>query len=227
MTRQGGDPATEAPAREARGHVGRGQAGADDEHPVGQADRPDPGVVVGIRHESRRARQPAQRPGHRRRRMGHRQHDEIGVDGGSIRKFDPVAPFPGRERERRGAAMPDGAARHQRREIRPHVLAEHTPFREIVAAQRERSGRQADPLGREPGLEMIVVVADQRHLRRRHVDAMRGLLRRIGQPASQRRARLHHHDIGLARGQRPCQVEGRGRSGKAATQNGDHRPAPR
>ena len=81
----------EAPAVEARNHVGRGEALPDHQHAVGRPDRMDPREIVRIGDKARRGGDGLQRPRQPRLRMAHRQDDDIGGDDAPVRQPDPIA----------------------------------------------------------------------------------------------------------------------------------------
>ena len=86
--------------------------------------------------------------------------------------------------------------------------------RSVVASQRV--------LLQDPALKMLEVIRQQAHLGRRHIDAMRGVLRIIGKPGSQAFTRLEYEELTKPQRLMSQQVEGNCRSGYPAANNGDN-----
>ena len=112
----------------------------------------------------------------------------------------------------------------QRRKLRRNIAAEDFPTRKNMTIRRHRRIIAKQTVAIEkPALKMPVIARNQRHPRRRHVDAMHRLIGIIGKPATKDRPRLENNHPRRTRRNLPDKMIGKRRPRKAAPDDRDHR----
>ena len=156
--------------------------------------------------------------------MRHREDDEVrgelALAGPPARQSlrgsaPPRRPgFAGGRRSR-----PRGAARQLCRD----VPAENPALGEELTRQRQGAGRHPHLLRREPPHEVLRIVWEERHPRRRDVDAVGGVLGGIGHAGPELRPRLHDDDLHVPAPAPTARGELRPRRRRSRRQNRDER----